>query len=65
MKASVDEKTCIGCALCSGIAEDIFEMDYEAGKAVVKKDAKIGPHNKDRAKESEQNCPVGAIKITG
>lgn len=63
MKATVDKYLCIGCALCSGIAEDIFEMDYDAGKAVVKKEAMIGPENKERAKEAEQNCPVGAIKI--
>ena len=63
MKAKVDKELCIGCALCSGIAQDIFEMDYDAGKAVVKKSAKIGPDNKERAKEAEQNCPVGAIKI--
>lgn len=63
MKAKVDQKTCIGCALCSGIAEDIFEMDYEAGKAVAKKGVKIEAENQDRAKEAEQNCPVGAIKI--
>ncbi|MEK7064524.1 MAG: ferredoxin [Patescibacteria group bacterium] len=63
MKASVNKDTCIGCALCSGIAEDIFEMDYDAGKAVVKKNAKIGPDNKERAKDAEKNCPVGAIGI--
>lgn len=63
MVATVDKETCIGCALCSGIADDIFEMDYDAGKAVVKKDAKVGLENKDRAKEAEQNCPVGAIMI--
>ena len=63
MKASVNKDTCIGCALCSGIAEDIFEMDYDAGKAVVKKNAKIGPDNKERAKDAEKNYPVGAIGI--
>lgn len=63
MKATVDKETCIGCALCSGIADDIFEMDYDAGKAFVKKDAKIGPDNIERARDAELNCPVGAIKI--
>ncbi len=64
MKAIVNEETCIGCALCSGIADDIFEMNYDIGKAVVKINAMIGPDNIERAKEAEQNCPVGAIKIT-
>ncbi len=63
MKAKVDKELCIGCALCSGIAQDIFEMDYDAGKAVVKKDAKIGPDNMESAKSAEQNCPVAAISL--
>lgn len=63
MKAKVDKELCIGCALCSGIAQDIFEMDYDAGKAVVKKDAKITPENEALAKDAEMNCPVNAISI--
>lgn len=63
MIATVDKVKCIGCTLCTGTADDIFEMDYDAGKAVVRTDVKIGSENKDRAKEAEQNCPVGAIKI--
>lgn len=63
LKAKVDKETCIGCALCSGIAQDIFEMDYDAGKAIVKKSAKIVPENEAFAKDAEANCPVGAISL--
>jgi len=64
LKAKVDKNTCIGCALCSGIAQDVFEMDYDAGKAVVKKDARITPENEAMAKDAEANCPVGAISLS-
>jgi len=62
MKATVDRKTCIGCWLCSGIAEGVFEMDGE--KASPKKDADLSnKKNLNEALEAEQNCPVGAIKL--
>jgi len=63
LKAKVDKEKCIGCALCSGIAGDIFEMDYDAAKAVVKKNAQIGRENEATARDAETNCPVGAISI--
>lgn len=62
MQATVDRKTCIGCQLCVGIAEEVFEMKGE--KAQPKKGADLtNSKNQKLAKEAEESCPVEAIKI--
>ena len=63
MKAKVDRDTCIGCALCTSICPEVFEMDDES-IAVVKVD--IVPSDvEDTAKEAEDSCPTDAISIEG
>lgn len=62
MKAIVNQKTCIGCTLCTGLAEEVFEMDGEKAKPIKGADFAEG-NNLKKAKEAEENCPVGAIKI--
>lgn len=60
MKVKLDQNKCIGCGLCPTIAPDIFTMDYEIGKAKVKKQ----PQTKSKQLESAvQNCPVSAISL--
>lgn len=63
MKATVDQKTCIGCSLCTSLAEEVFEM--KGDKAVVIKGADLtNKKNYKKAKEAEQSCPVAAIAIS-
>ena len=61
MKVKVDPKLCIGCGLCTSVAEDVFEMD--GMKAVVKKGVDLEKNTK-QVKESVEACPVAAIKVS-
>ena len=58
-KILVDKDTCIGCAACSGVSPNFFKMNND-GKAepVNEKVDDLG-----NAKEGQDSCPVGAIKI--
>ncbi|MFQ5531256.1 MAG: ferredoxin [Candidatus Nanoarchaeia archaeon] len=55
MTVKVDKETCIGCALCASIAEDVFEMKDDS-KSYVKKQRKG-----EDIKEAIESCPVDAI----
>ena len=61
MKVTVD-KTCIGCGLCVGICQSVFEM--KNGKSVVKSSAKESDFKKPECKEAAEACPVNAIKTS-
>jgi ferredoxin len=56
-KVKVDPKKCIGCGLCTSIAEKSFKMNDDGkAEAIVPtgdSDAKI--------KEAIESCPVSAI----
>jgi ferredoxin len=53
---SVNKSKCIGCASCSSICPDVFEM--KDGKAYVKSGADT---KKPCVKEAKDSCPVDAI----
>jgi len=53
----VDQEKCIGCALCTSICPEVFEMGDD-GKSHVK-DASAC--NKPTCKEAADSCPVQAI----
>ena len=61
MKAKVDRDTCIGCALCTSICPEVFEMDDE-NIAIVVADP-IPADVEEEAKDAEDQCPVDAISI--
>lgn len=61
MKAKVDRDTCIGCALCTSICPEVFEMDDE-NIAIVIADP-IPADVEEQAKDAEDQCPVDAISI--
>ncbi|MDI6603120.1 MAG: ferredoxin [Patescibacteria group bacterium] len=56
----VNEKKCIGCALCSNLCPEVFELT-EDGKAKVKEGADL-EKNKECVKETKESCPLGAIE---
>jgi len=58
MAFRVDPETCIGCGLCTGIAEGIFELT-DAGVAVAVNQP--APLQEAEAQEALESCPVAAI----
>ncbi|MFA7174766.1 MAG: ferredoxin [Kiritimatiellia bacterium] len=61
MKAKVDEDLCIGCGLCVGICEDVFEMDDAVAVVIA---APVPEHAEELCREAAESCPVEAISIT-
>ena len=57
---SVNKDLCIGCGLCTTIAEKTFKLD-DNGKAEV-----INPNgdSEEKIKEAAESCPVGAIRVS-
>ena len=60
MKVKVTDD-CIGCGACVAIAPDIFELNTETMKSVVKKQP--GKDEEELAKQASDACPVSAIKL--
>ncbi len=54
---TVDKDLCVGCALCTQLCSEVFDMDPE-GTAVVKTGADM---DADCIQEAVDQCPVGAI----
>ena len=59
---NIDKEKCIGCALCSNLCPEVFEL-AENGKAKVKEGADL-EKNKECVKEAKESCPTGAIRNT-
>lgn len=56
-KIAVDEETCIGCALCTTIAPETFEL-LASGKAQALHQSK---HDEATLQAALDACPVAAI----
>ena len=54
---TVDKDLCVGCALCTQVCSDVFEMGAD-GKAEVKDGAYL---NAACIQDAVDQCPVGAI----
>jgi len=62
MKVSINSK-CIGCALCTCLADTVFEMNGE--KATVKKNADLTTNViRENVETAAKACPVEAIILT-
>ncbi|HWQ89105.1 MAG TPA: ferredoxin [Desulfitobacteriaceae bacterium] len=61
MKAAVDKKTCVGCALCVTICPDLFTLDDNNKAAVVVEAVPL--QSEECAKAAELGCPVSAITV--
>lgn len=61
MRAIVDKDLCIGCGICEGIAPEVFSLQTEPYAVVI--NDPLDESQIDAAKESESECPEGAIKI--
>ena len=56
---TVDKDLCIGCALCTQVCPDVFEMGPD-GTAIVKDGADL---NAACIQEAADQCPVGALNV--
>jgi len=62
MKLKINKNKCLGCGMCVNMCPEVFE--FQNGKSSVKKDTEL-EKNKDCIVQAAENCPIGAIKITG
>lgn len=59
MKIKIDPEKCIGCASCTAVAPNTFEMNDEF-KAIVKDEK---GDDEETVKMAVQSCPTEAIII--
>jgi ferredoxin len=57
MKARVDREVCVGSAVCTAIAPEVFELDNKGLSHVVSPDA----GDEDLLREAAESCPAQAI----
>ena len=60
MRVTIDEETCVGCALCSDTCPEVFEMSDD--KARVKVD-EVPEDVVETCREAVEDCSVEAIEI--
>lgn len=60
MKARVDEDACIGCGLCAGTCDAVFEMEGEKAKVIAEP---VPAGAEDACRDAAEACPVEAIRI--
>ena len=62
-KVYVDKDLCIGCALCTQICPNIFEMGDD-GKAQCGSDNnhEVSAEEEEKTQQPMDSCPVAAIK---
>ncbi len=57
MKVRVDQEKCIGCGLCTSLAESVFTFN-EDGKAQA---SDVTPDDEEAVEGAIASCPVEAI----
>jgi ferredoxin len=62
MKATVNERTCIGCGACSDICPEVFELGNDA-VAHVRADP-VPAEVEAKCRDAAGACPVTAIEVT-
>jgi ferredoxin len=60
VKATVDQDTCTGCALCPDTCPEVFEMNGDTATAKVDV---VPPEAEDTCRVAKEGCPVEAISI--
>lgn len=58
MKVRVDQDTCIGCGLCTSLAEGVFSLNDDGKAEVV---GAVTSDNEDAVDNAASSCPVEAI----
>lgn len=60
IKLKISREKCIGCDLCVGICEEVFEL--KDGKAQVKLKTTDKTSLKDKINDAIESCPAQAIE---
>ena len=58
MKVVVDEEVCLGCGLCVGMCDTVFQMN-DANKSEVIKE--VESSEEEAVQNAVDSCPVSAI----
>jgi ferredoxin len=59
VRITVDHNLCVGSAMCSAVAPEIFRLNDDRQAEVIP-GVEV---SRDRADEAADNCPVGAITV--
>jgi ferredoxin len=62
LKITVDQQACQGYACCMMVAPTVFDLDEEAGKAIVIT-PEVGDDMQDLVEKSVRGCPAKAILV--
>jgi len=62
MKVEVDAGTCTGCAVCSDLVPEVFEISDDNVSVVKSPDVPAGLEAKVR--EAADSCPVTCIAVS-
>ena len=62
MKVEVDASTCTGCAVCSDLVPEVFELTDD--NISVVKVADVPADLADKVQEAADSCPVTCIVIS-
>lgn len=60
MEITINKDLCIGCGLCTTIAEKTFKLDDDGKVGIINPNG----NSEEKIKEAAESCPVGAIKIS-
>ncbi|HMO52076.1 MAG TPA: ferredoxin [Kiritimatiellia bacterium] len=62
MKVEVDASTCTGCAVCSDLVPEVFELTDDMISVV--KTPEVPDGLEDKVQEAADSCPVTCITIS-
>jgi ferredoxin len=62
MKVEVDASACTGCAVCSDLVPDVFELTDDMISVVKTPEVPAGLE--DQVQEAADSCPVTCITIS-
>jgi len=62
MKVTIDESVCTGCAVCSDLAPDIFELTDDMVSIVKKPGEDVPADLIEAVQEAIDSCPVTCIE---
>jgi len=60
MRATVDEETCVGCALCADECPEVFRMEDDVAKVIAEE---VPESAADQCRSAAEACPVEAIAL--
>lgn len=60
MKATVDEKECVGCGLCEETCPAVFRLEGSVAKVIA---APVPADDEESCRRAAEDCPVTAIHM--